>query len=246
MNSESNPDSHKEAKPRSRPKFGFTKWGIEVQRRSSEKQHRIPGTGGAASNPQAIKPSSSPSGPSSPGLMASDLLPPVLEVWFAGCHSDVGGGAVKDAVRYSLADISLRWMVKQVILSQCGIKFNDDALRRADIDVSTIVVVPPTQPNVKMELEVEAGPALLTPLTSSGSPDENGSGEHMIGKGKGKDSEGQPWPREQDVLTDVHDELKIQPMWWLLEILPVKYRWQEADGRWKSKWGYALTEFCFN
>ena len=26
------------------------------------------------------------------------------EVWFAGCHSDVGGGAVEDAVRYLLAD----------------------------------------------------------------------------------------------------------------------------------------------
>ncbi|KAG9085358.1 hypothetical protein FRC07_013392, partial [Ceratobasidium sp. 392] len=37
----------------------------------------------------------------------------VEEVWFAGAHTDVGGGSVKNGERYSLARISLRWMVRQ-------------------------------------------------------------------------------------------------------------------------------------
>lgn len=242
VNSESNPESGEEAKPHPRPRFGFTRWGIAVQRRSSEKQHRISGTRKSPSKPKALRPKSPPPGQASTAPVLSDSLPPVQEVWFAGCHSDVGGGAVEDAVRYSLADISLRWMVKEVVLSQCGIRFDDEALRRADVDVSTIMLVSPTQPNVEIISEVEAGPVLPTPLASPGSPGEDGSGEHMLRKGKNKDVEELDWPQEQDVLTDTHDELKIQRMWWLLEMLPMKFTWQAADGTWKSKWGCALMK----
>ena len=175
----------------------------------------------------------------------SEPLPATQEVWFAGCHSDVGGGAVEDAVRYSLADISLRWMVKQVIISQCGIRFDAMALRRADIDISNIIIDGHAQPIVEKfwrrepESESEVSP------TSPASPGENGSGEDMIQKGKGKGVEAQAWPQEQDVLTDIHDELKIQPMWWLLEIIPMKFVWQDPDGTWKSKWGYAFSNITF-
>jgi len=49
----------------------------------------------------------------------SDPLPAVEEVWFAECHSDVGGGAVEDTVHYSLADVSLSlgWSNKSSFLS---------------------------------------------------------------------------------------------------------------------------------
>lgn len=184
-----------------------------------------------------VEAESIPPGQSPPVEVLSDSFPPVLEVWFAGCHSDVGGGAVDDDVRYSLADISLRWMVKQVILSQSGIKFDEIALRRAEIDVSTVILVAPTKPNV--ELEVEVGPALPTPLTS---PGEDGSGEDMIRKGQNNDVGDQSWPRQQDVLADIHDQMKRQPLWWFLEFLPMKTTWQEADGTWKSEWGYAFMK----
>ncbi|CUA75526.1 hypothetical protein RSOLAG22IIIB_11810 [Rhizoctonia solani] len=62
----------------------------------------------------------------------------VLEVWFAGCHSDVGGGAEPNDAEYSLSNISLRWMVRQIILSQCGIQFNNEAPRDMKIPLPTI------------------------------------------------------------------------------------------------------------
>jgi len=172
-------------------------------------------------------------------------LPAVQEVWFSGCHSDVGGGAVEDTVRYSLADISLRWMVKQVVLSQCGIKFDETALRRADINISTIVLAGPAQPTVEQvwrrKSEAEAG------VSSPSSPISHGddtSGDYIIQKGKDRDIEAQTWPQEQDILADIHDELKLQRMWWLLELMPMKFTWQEADGTWKSKWGYVPMGFA--
>ncbi|CUA77721.1 putative protein YEL023C [Saccharomyces cerevisiae S288c] [Rhizoctonia solani] len=62
----------------------------------------------------------------------------VLEVWFAGCHSDVGGGAVSDSEEYQLSNISLRWMIRQIISSQCGIKFDAGALKTMHISPATV------------------------------------------------------------------------------------------------------------
>ena len=115
-------------------------------------------------------------------------LSDVLEVWFVGCHSDVGGGAVEDNAPNSLGNVSLGWMVKQVILSECGIKFDATALEEAKIDI---------------------GPQTL--------------------------------PQPQDVLAAIHDQLNAKPLWWILELMPMKFTWQEPDGTWESKWGYVLT-----
>ncbi|KAG6902608.1 hypothetical protein C0995_014214 [Termitomyces sp. Mi166 len=57
----------------------------------------------------------------------------VLEVWFSGCHSDVGGGNVPDTETHSLANISLRWMVREVQQARCGILFDEKALDRHGI-----------------------------------------------------------------------------------------------------------------
>jgi len=57
----------------------------------------------------------------------------VEEVWFAGCHGDVGGGSVANTAQHCLANISLRWMVREVEASGCGIQF--DPGKRAQLDV---------------------------------------------------------------------------------------------------------------
>ncbi|CAE6520158.1 unnamed protein product [Rhizoctonia solani] len=62
----------------------------------------------------------------------------ILEVWFAGCHSDVGGGEDRNDAERSLSNIPLRWMVRQIILSQCGIQFNSEALRDMKIPLPTL------------------------------------------------------------------------------------------------------------
>lgn len=165
-------------------------------------------------------------------------LPAVQEVWFAGCHSDVGAGTVEDSVRYSLGNASLRWMVKQVIISKCGIRFDAAALRRAGIDVSTIAPTDPTHPTVehlwRREFDVED-------VTASSTSGAGGSEEGMVRREGGEDVESQTLPQDLDALADIHDQLKAQPLWWILELTPMKFAWQEADGTWKSKLGYALT-----
>ncbi|KAF9525477.1 hypothetical protein CPB83DRAFT_859310 [Crepidotus variabilis] len=112
----------------------------------------------------------------------------VQEVWFVGCHSDVGGGAVSNDTPHSLANISLRWMVREAIKADCGIQFDDDALIRASLDLDP----EPSQTEIDMD--------------------------------------------DQDAMAPIHDELKKHKIWWLLELIPLHFQWQNEDGEWKKDW----------
>jgi len=54
----------------------------------------------------------------------------VSEVWFAGCHADVGGGNAVNGEPHVLANIPLRWMIKQIVQSNAPILFDCDAFAR--------------------------------------------------------------------------------------------------------------------
>ena len=148
--------------------------------------------------------------------------PDVKEIWFAGCHCDVGGGATAES--YSLSEITLRWMVKQVKDSGCGIKFDPDALERAKIDLAAS-----TKSIIEPVLEPQVG-------LSSPTSGEDGYGEDMVKKGEGRDAEAPPWPRNQDVSARIHDVLASRRVWWTWEIVPTTFVWH-VNRRWKSKWG---------
>ncbi|KAF7768283.1 hypothetical protein Agabi119p4_7526 [Agaricus bisporus var. burnettii] len=113
----------------------------------------------------------------------------VLEVWFAGYHSDVGGGKELNGTLNSLNYISLRWMIREVIKSGCGIKFDNEALKQ-----------------LKIEFDDE----------------------------KIKEVD------RVDALAQEHDSLVLDRIWWLLEIIPMKFRYQEHDGSWKTTFRWHL------
>ena len=56
--------------------------------------------------------------------------------------TDVGGSTVTDRIGPSLSNISLRWMVHEVMKSQVGILFDELALLRASISVPTFPGMP--------------------------------------------------------------------------------------------------------
>ncbi|KAG8732832.1 hypothetical protein FRC11_010666 [Ceratobasidium sp. 423] len=62
----------------------------------------------------------------------------VEEVWFAGAHTDVGGGSVKNGERYSLARISLRWMIRQCFKCDTGIMFHSNLLEDVGLSPETL------------------------------------------------------------------------------------------------------------
>jgi hypothetical protein len=125
----------------------------------------------------------------------------VSEVWFAGCHSDVGGGNATNATIHALADVPLRWMIEQIAQTNTQILFDYDAFPRWNIPIS-IVHDPP-------------------PKTGG-----NSTGNHV--DAAAVDAE--------DVVLKITDPLWKpswkQPLWWILEIFPTSYTYQNAQDKW--------------
>ncbi|GJE97838.1 DUF2235 domain-containing protein [Phanerochaete sordida] len=138
----------------------------------------------------------------------------VLEVWFSGCHCDVGGGSVSNDTRHSLARIPLRWMIRQCFLANTGIRFHAELLRGAGLDPGAL------HPAVR-----ERPPALfLSPSPSVPTPDA--TPERRLSE------------EEEDLadaLCPVYDQLARARGWWALELLPMRHRVQRADGRWETE-----------
>ena len=124
----------------------------------------------------------------------------------------MGGSAVEDSAKLSLSNITLRWMVRQIMLAQCGITFDNDALRRHNIPPSVVTAIefPVTPPEFEKR-----------PQTSSSSD---------------SDAERPDALDQQNAVQPLHDELIRRAFWWILEVLPMSYNWQEKNGKWHTSW----------
>ncbi|KAI0829012.1 hypothetical protein BC628DRAFT_1337562 [Trametes gibbosa] len=87
----------------------------------------------------------------------------VKEVWFAGCHCDVGGGSVPDETRHSLARIPLRWMIRECFRTRTGIRFHGELLKEVGLDPATLW---PTAPRA----HAWAGESFVYPGSGTGKP----------------------------------------------------------------------------
>ncbi|KAI5998207.1 hypothetical protein EDD15DRAFT_2409048 [Pisolithus albus] len=149
----------------------------------------------------------------------------VQEVWFTGCHRDVGGGAMENGTRHSLSRISLRWMIRECFKAKTGILFHRSDFQQIGMDPKTLY------PHVRQR------PPALTSASRTTSL--------LLRKSEGDlsspDIEGTGFVSEEqedlaDALTTIHDRLKAWPVWWILEGLPQQLRYQrDEDNAWVTK-----------
>jgi len=154
----------------------------------------------------------------------------VEEVWFAGCHCDVGGGSVDNETVHNLARIPLRWMVRECFKTGSGIMFDCDGLRSIGLDPDSLY------PHVKERPPAHPlGDRRLRPMPSSSvaTPQDLHESEQA-----GMKSE------EEldliDALCPVYDQLSLAWFWWILEFLPLKQRFQASDNSWITYLGINL------
>ncbi|KZT52354.1 hypothetical protein CALCODRAFT_487202 [Calocera cornea HHB12733] len=142
----------------------------------------------------------------------------VLEVWFSGGHGDVGGGNVTNTTLSSTNRIPLTWMLREIVLANTGIVFDEVALARDGISLPVPNPgVVATGKDADGTLETER---VLSPENYVSNLDQRYS---------------------DDVLARTSDQLKLVKAWWILEIMPFTYRIQcKTPGRadqWKlSPW----------
>lgn len=134
---------------------------------------------------------------------------------------DIGGGDVDDDVKISLAQITLRWMIEQIIASDCGILFEDEELRNLGITMPVKAVENGTMVDTPVIKERDAVISLQKRNVDSGSTTKPTSSSD---------------PEFEDAIAHLFDDLQITKAWWLLEIIPLPWSWQDEDGKWHVKW----------
>ncbi|KDR86028.1 hypothetical protein GALMADRAFT_399158 [Galerina marginata CBS 339.88] len=150
----------------------------------------------------------------------------VEEVWFAGCHCDVGGGAVKNEVRNNLARISLRWMIRECFKLKTGILFHRDSFKMAGLDPTTLWP------------DVLSRPAPVTQFSGT-PPKEKRDLRILAHNGAFADVDDFVNEEEEDLadaLSKKNDMLSISRSWWIMEFVPQQIRFQkEEDDSWVQK-----------
>ncbi|KAJ3795996.1 hypothetical protein GGU11DRAFT_686682 [Lentinula aff. detonsa] len=151
--------------------------------------------------------------PSAPSGTPTD----VEEVWFAGCHCDIGGGAVKNNTRNSLARIPLRWMIRECFKVCTGIIFHRELLKQVGLDPDAL------WPHFKERpppVTLDQIPNGLASAGSSGRQQQNALFADFISE---------EYEDIKDALSPINDMLMTDPGWWILECLPYKIKYQKKE-----------------
>lgn len=181
----------------------------------------------------------------------------VLEVWFAGSHSDVGGGLAMDTKQHALSNISLRWMVREILKTRCHILFDEAALKQWSIPVAMIKQVAPEQTpetsDSTVYMEPSSGSGQETPETPE-TPDNRAVALRTASTDAGIHGEDDveraatpppPLSIEEsldavDAMKRMGNQLKVNVFWWLLEIIPTYYVWQNEQDEWVGGWSFNM------
>ncbi|KAH7913511.1 hypothetical protein BJ138DRAFT_1002147 [Hygrophoropsis aurantiaca] len=149
----------------------------------------------------------------------------VDEVWFAGCHTDVGGGSVPNGTRHSLARIPLRWMIRQCFMANTGILFYHDMFERIGMDPDSL------HPHIKQR----PPPLFQDPSL----PRERPPNDPLCDPKENAAFVSEEEEDLNDALRPVYDQLSLSKGWWILETTPQKQYSQEGKrGSWIGNWRF--------
>ncbi|KJA17889.1 hypothetical protein HYPSUDRAFT_205861 [Hypholoma sublateritium FD-334 SS-4] len=151
----------------------------------------------------------------------------IEEVWFAGCHCDVGGGSVDNDTSHSLARIPLRWMIRECFKADTGIMFDAEGLREVGIDPSTlypfVLARPPPLSAAGKRIKSVHDPA-----------PENYEDYAGLSAFSSEQLKIEEYHELQDALSPIYDQLDLAWFWWILEYIPFRQKYQKGDNTWET------------
>ncbi|KIK67876.1 hypothetical protein GYMLUDRAFT_155613 [Collybiopsis luxurians FD-317 M1] len=150
----------------------------------------------------------------------------IEEVWFAGCHCDVGGGSVSNEETTNLARIPLRWMIRECFKTNTGIQFHSEGLRSLGLDPDCLwPEVRPRPPALSAESTCIRSVPRSPPKTSVVSTP--GITQQSVFKTEEElDLE--------DACSPIYDQLSLARGWWILEFFPMKNKYRHGESVWSE------------
>ncbi|KAG8877598.1 hypothetical protein FRB97_003262 [Tulasnella sp. 331] len=149
----------------------------------------------------------------------------VKEVWFAGCHTDIGGGSVLNDTEYILSNVTLTWMLNELIAADTGIIFANDLLAQAK--AFQVITAPDTDQN---------GAGIRGTTNASASGDSKLTRRSTAASGKPSTIISvQETSPEKDSTSPMLDALAGWSLYWILELIPTRHHIQDAQGHWRSQ-----------
>ncbi|KAH0586678.1 hypothetical protein H2248_007895 [Termitomyces sp. 'cryptogamus'] len=150
----------------------------------------------------------------------------VEEVWFAGCHCDVGGGSVANGTPHTLARIPLRWMIRECFKADTGIMFMSESLKTLGLDPASLY------PYVQKRPPPLPGANALVEHIPSAADRKAKSSIQTVKVPVNVMSEEEHELR--DAMSPIYDQLSLVPLWWVLELCPMEQCYQKEDNSWSS------------
>ncbi|TFK64432.1 hypothetical protein BDN72DRAFT_264633 [Pluteus cervinus] len=160
----------------------------------------------------------------------------VKEVWFVGCHADVGGGSHPDEDDDdSLSYIALRWMIMECFRSKTGIEYEEDELlalgfKKEALEPDYVWNKWESSGTYEPVGSPAEGDARATEILASFADSQRQPETHHVGsvvndpKLKAKDSQLQPWMKKEntDLAARIYDQMTLSSgrFWWLIEWIP--------------------------
>ncbi|KAJ7720871.1 hypothetical protein DFH07DRAFT_907066 [Mycena maculata] len=165
----------------------------------------------------------------------------VDEVWFAGCHCDVGGGSVDNDTPNNLARIPLRWMIRECFKTNSGIMFETEGLRSIGLDPDSLYPVvkprPPALPIGSARIQpIPSSKAKTSVQTKTALPNFASASDAQVARVHKSEEQ----LDLEDELSPIYDELSLSWAWWILEVMPIKQRYQRSDDTWATYFGWNL------
>lgn len=145
---------------------------------------------------------------------------------------------VDNATKPCLARIPLRWMIRECFKTHSGVIFHVDGLKKIGLDHTTLYpIVLPRPPALPLDRSAPHTSQLQSMPKKGSTPKLNDDEEtSALLPSPVEVQETEEEADLKDALAPIYDQLGLAWFWWLLELLPVKHRFQDSDDdKWKSK-----------
>lgn len=168
----------------------------------------------------------------------------------------MGGGSVANNTPHDLARIPLRWMIRQCFLANTGIRFHTKLLRKVGIDPHSLypivqkrpralytsdLVFPGEGPQIPpLQLKADESTPLMVAPAIHNRTESSATAVDELTLERLRDSKLGTLSEEEEDLADalcpIYDQLSLAKGWWILELLPMKQRFQNPqDNSWEEE-----------